>query len=68
MKLSTEEAIVFYDWLCRYNKSEHQSFKDQAEQRVLWKCMLESLLVEPLSPNYHEILAAARAKIRDAEE
>lgn len=70
LKLSREEAIVFYDWLCRYNASENHSFEDQAEQRVLWnmECMLESVLMEPFSPNYREILATAREKIRDAEE
>jgi hypothetical protein len=65
---SREEALVLSEWLHRFN-SEDQTFEDQAEQRVLWdiEAMLESELVEPLDPKYAELLAAARAKVRDSE-
>jgi hypothetical protein len=67
LELSSEEALVFFDWICRFNKMESSAFEDQAEQRVLWdiEAMLESVLVEPLAPNYDVLLAAARAKVRD---
>jgi hypothetical protein len=70
LELSREEALVFFEWLTRFNKAEWVSFDDQAEQRVLWDIegMLESTLVEPLDPKYNELLAAARAKVRDSQE
>jgi hypothetical protein len=68
LELSREEAIVFFEWLARFNKSEDWHFEDQAEQRVLWnlEATMESVLVEPFDPNYTQILATARAKVRDS--
>jgi hypothetical protein len=68
LSLSREEALVLFEWLSRFNKEENHEFEDQAEQRVLWdiEAMLESDLVEPLDPKYDELLAKARAKVRDA--
>ncbi len=70
VELSREEAIVFLDWLSRFNKLEQRCFEDQAEQRVLWsiETMLESNLAEPFDPRYAELLAQARAKVRDSGE
>ncbi len=67
LQLSREEALVFFEWLSRFNKLEQRGFEDQAEQRVLWniKAMLESNLAEPFNPRYAELLAQARAKVRD---
>ena len=60
---------MLFEWLSRFNKAEG-AFEDQAEQRVLWDIegMLESTLVEPFDPKYDELLAAARAKVRDPQE
>jgi len=70
LELSREEALVFFEWLTRFNKSEDKSFEDQAEQRVLWDIegMLESTLAEPFDPKYSDLLAQARARVRDPEE
>jgi hypothetical protein len=70
LELSRDEAIVFFEWLARFNKADDARFEDQAEQRVLWhiEAMLESTLVEPMKPNYGELLARARAAVRDSEE
>lgn len=70
LELSQAEAIVFFEWLSRFNKAEHVSFEDQAEQRVLWdiEAMLESTLVEPFETNYDDMLAQSRASLRDADE
>ena len=69
LELSGDEALVFFDWLRRFNKGEHRVFEDQAEQRVLWdlEAILESTLSEPLDPKYLEVLAAARGRVRDSE-
>lgn len=68
LELSRDEAIVFFDWLTRFNKSG-SAFEDQAEQRVLWdlEALLESKLDEPFAPNYGELLARARSSVRDSE-
>jgi hypothetical protein len=69
LDLSPDEAIVLFEWLHRFNEAENNEFVDQAEQRVLWniEAMLESALTEPLHPNYVELIAAARARVRDRE-
>ncbi|SDZ31930.1 hypothetical protein SAMN04487866_1411 [Thermoactinomyces sp. DSM 45891] len=68
--LSPEEAIVFYDWICRFNEEEYTEFEDQAEQRVLWdiESILESKLAAPLNSKYDDLLQVARSKIRDEIE
>lgn len=70
IELSLNAALVFYEWLSRYNKAENIQFEDQAEQRVLWdiEAILESALVEPFSGRYEEMLAQARAKVRDPDD
>ena len=68
IKLTKEEAIVFFEFLGRFNKSEDPtSFEDQAEQRVLWnmECILEKELSEPFQADYPEIIEKARESVRD---
>ena len=40
------------DWLSRFNENRDGTFRDQAEQRVLWNidAALESSLAAPLDP------------------
>ena len=66
--LTPDEALVFFDWIARFNKREDTRFEDKAEQRVLWnlEAELESALAAPLDPNYGIMLAAARDRVRDA--
>jgi hypothetical protein len=70
LELSRNEALVFFEWLSRFNEDESVQFEDQAEQRVLWdiEAMLESTLVEPLDRNYSELLARAREAVRDRDQ
>lgn len=70
LTLSRDEAIVLFEWLHRFNAEEGHRFEDQAEERVLWnlEASLESTLVEPFKPEYDEILAAARSRVRDPIE
>lgn len=69
LELSREEAPVLFDWMSRFDERKDVVFEDSAEQRVLWdiECMLESALVEPLQPDYNELVARARATVRDAD-
>ena len=43
--------------------------EDQAEQRVLWdmSACIERMLVEPFDGNYHQLVADARAAVRDED-
>lgn len=70
LRLSRDEALVLFEWIHRFNSEEGHRFEDQSEQRVLWnlEASLESTLVEPFKPEYGEILAAARSRVRDPIE
>jgi hypothetical protein len=70
LTLSRDEAIVFYEWLTRFNSSEEHRFEDQSEQRVMWdlEASLESTLAEPLRPDYIQVLADSRSRVRDASD
>ena len=67
LTLSSDEALVFFEWLSRFNEKPQQAFEDQAEQRVLWdiEAMLQKQLVEPFASDYRELLEQARARVRD---
>lgn len=55
-----------FEWIARFNQGI-QEFEDQAEQRVLWdlEAMLESAVIEVLSPDYALRLEEARGRVRD---
>lgn len=70
IKLNKDEALVLFDFLSRFNKSDrNEIFEDQAEQKTLWllEGQLEKQLVEPFMPDYKDIINKARNKIRDEE-
>ncbi|HMR05110.1 MAG TPA: hypothetical protein PKA88_05020 [Polyangiaceae bacterium] len=54
VELSTDQALVFFDWLSRFNADAAPAFEDQAEQRVLWdiEAMLEKSLPQLFSNEY----------------
>ena len=68
IELSKEEAIVFFEFLGRFN--ENDDFEDQSEQRVLWdiECILEKELSEPFRADYQDIAKKAREAVRDEKE
>ena len=67
IELTSEAALVLYDWLTRFNQREEIDVADQAEERVLFdlEAMLEKALATPLQSNYAELLAQARSHVRD---
>ena len=67
IELTSDAALVLYDWLTRFNQRVDTDFADQAEERVLFdlEAMLEKALVAPLQPDYADLLAQARAHVRD---
>ena len=71
IELTKEEAIIFFEFLSRFNKKHDSSeFEDQAEQRVLLdiECILEKELREPFRSDYKEIVKKARTAVRDKKE
>lgn len=65
IKLSKEEALVFFDVLSRYVESDTLLVLDEAESEVFFALLtyLERVLVEPFDSNYDEILTRAKAKL-----
>jgi predicted DNA-binding transcriptional regulator YafY len=66
IELTSDEALVLYDWLTRFNQRSDTDL-DQAEERVLFdlEAMLEKALVAPLQSGYADLLAQARSNVRD---
>ncbi len=70
IELSKDEAIVFCEFLGRFNNVENNpAFEYKSEQRVLWdiECILEKKLSEPFRKDYLEIVKLARENVRDEE-
>lgn len=68
LQLSNDEAIILLEWLINFNQKEYNElFEDQSEKRVLWnlEALLEKRVSEILAPDYLEILAKARERLRD---
>lgn len=67
LHLSDEEALIFLDWLIRFNQHSSNFFEDQAEERILFdlEAILESQMPEIVAKDYKKRLETARKKIRD---
>jgi len=67
IELSKAEALVLFDLLARFDKSDALEVEHQSEKRVLWDIhsSLERVLVEPFSRDYAELLAEARGQVAD---
>ena len=70
MRLTSDEALVLFEWLNRTDGLANgfgDLVEDQAEQRALWNltCFLERELTEPFLPAYPELIEPARARLRD---
>ncbi len=64
LDLTKAEALVLFDWLAR--SDDETRCDDPAAQQVLWllEGQLEKKLVEPLDPNYAQLLTQARERVR----
>lgn len=69
LRLTRAEALVLFEWLARVDDAGNLPVEDPAEQQVLWRLegQLESILLEPLAPNYREALEAARRQVRGSQ-
>jgi hypothetical protein len=66
IRLSSDQALVLYELLSRFDQEEELSIEDRAEERVLGDvhAQLEKALVAPFDPRYEELVAAARDRLR----
>ena len=69
LRLTHQQAVVLFEWLCRVDDAESLHFEDSSEQKVLWilEGQLESALAEPLQPNYAEIVEQCRRIVNDQQ-
>lgn len=66
---SSDEALVFYDWLVRLLESDKADSLHPAEQRVLWdiEAALESELPQILVSDYRSHVEMARERVARSE-
>ncbi|WP_150050238.1 hypothetical protein [Methylomonas rhizoryzae] len=66
-KITSDEAIVLFEFLQRFSNTEKLGIEDQAEERALWNlyCVFEKYLVMPFDKDYPELLREARERLRD---
>jgi hypothetical protein len=68
ISLSKSEALVLFDLIARINENKNETvLEHDAERKILWKIetSLEKTLVEPLSPNYRELITIARREVNE---
>lgn len=68
--LSQEEALVLFEFFSRFAETDQFQLQHNAEYQAFSSiaASLEKRLVEPFSPNYLELLKAARNKLADNGE
>ena len=68
LDLTRAEALVLFEWLAQHDSAMKLPVEDEAEQKVLWtlEAQLEKALDEPFASNYADLLANARAEVRDS--
>jgi hypothetical protein len=69
IRLTRAEALVFFEFLSRFNVEEKLQVEDSAEERVLWNVhsSLEKTLTEPFQADYPELLKKARKQVTNKE-
>lgn len=67
ISLSKAEALVLFEWLSRTDSRDALSFEHDAEEATVWRLhgQLEKMLVEPLVPEYKQIVELARKAVTD---
>lgn len=63
--LEQDEALCLFELLSRYDEHDELMIEDKSEEKALWAvhCALEKVLVEPFSPDYHNLLQSARSSV-----
>lgn len=70
LSLSKSEALVFFEFLSRFDSHETLSIVHPSEERVLWSltAQMEKSLLEPFKADYVSLLETARSKVLGVEE
>ena len=65
IRLSRDEALVLFEFFCRFDDSHEFSLRHNAEYLAFAQlsAQLDRSLVEPFRPEYAELLQAARDRI-----
>ena len=68
LTLSRDEALVFFEWLAGFDSDARAPADESAERKVLWKMegQLEKSMVEPLAPNYRQLVEDAKMRVSSA--
>lgn len=69
IELSSDEALVLFEWLSTRGDKNDLPFEHAAEQKVLWDMTgsLEALLVEPFKSDYRDLVAVSRERLAGSE-
>ncbi len=70
LHLNQSQALMLFEFLSRFSQDGRLAIEHQAEERVLWDlcAILERQLVEPLRPDYDQLLRKARDLVADPLE
>ena len=70
LELTSDEALVLFAFLQRFDDEDALAIQDQAEERALWNlhCLLQKRLAAVFHPDYKALVAAARERLRDPVE
>ncbi len=70
LKLSSDEALVLFEFLTRFRETEQLIIEDSAEQEVLWGLLysLEKVQKTPFDSDYRDQLRHARERLRPETE
>ncbi|HVI78836.1 MAG TPA: hypothetical protein VM715_11880 [Candidatus Acidoferrum sp.] len=68
LEISSDEALVLFSFLSRWDQTQGLAITDEAEAHVLWNLQaeLERHLAEPFSPDYPALLQQARSRLKAA--
>ena len=67
MLVTKDEALVLFEFLTRFSKTDKLNIEHQSEERALWNLtsVLEKELDEPFKSNYSQLLQEARERLKD---
>lgn len=70
LALTHDEALVLFEFLCRFSDRGVLSIEDHAEQVALWnlQCVMETKIDEVFRPDFGELVQQARDRLRGQVE
>ncbi len=66
LELTPDEALVLFEWFARMDEQDAFPCEDESERLVLWSLhgQLETRVPETYRPDYGQLVAQARARVR----